>query len=103
MTVYGQGWCREVWRNVGVLARRGRDEGHMSMLTRAPTRLVGGLAVAAVAVRGLACAGPAAAALPANCSVSPGTVTCTFSYTGAAQVFTVPAGVSSVRVDARGA
>jgi len=43
-----------------------------------------------------------AAALPSNCSQSGSTVTCTFSSTGSDQAFTVPAGVSSVKVTAIG-
>jgi uncharacterized repeat protein (TIGR01451 family) len=50
-----------------------------------------------------ALAGPAAA-LPSNCAQSSSTtVTCTFSYTGAVQLFTVPAGVTSITVTADGA
>ncbi len=56
--------------------------------------------VAGVAALGLA---GSAQALPANCSESGLTVLCTFSYTGGAQSFTVPTGVSSVTVDALGA
>lgn len=38
-------------------------------------------------------AGLARAALPSNCSQSGATVTCTFTYTGAAQTWIVPSGV----------
>jgi hypothetical protein len=41
--------------------------------------------------------------LPSGCSQSGTTVSCTFTYTGAAQGFTVPAGVGSVTVAAFGA
>jgi hypothetical protein len=44
-----------------------------------------------------------ASALPSNCSLASGTVTCTFAETGAAQNFAVPAGVQSITVDAFGA
>jgi len=47
--------------------------------------------------------GTAAAAVPAGCSQAQNAVTCTFSYTGAAQSFTVPASVTSITVDAQGA
>jgi hypothetical protein len=45
-------------------------------------------------------AGTAAAA---TCTTSSGTTTCVFASTGAEQVFTVPGGVTSVHVEARGA
>jgi hypothetical protein len=45
----------------------------------------------------------AASALPANCTQSGNTVTCTFASTGAEQTFAVPTGVSSLRVSAVGA
>jgi hypothetical protein len=66
------------------------------------------LAVAAAAVGAfslglLTLAGYAAAALPPGCSEASSTVTCTFSFTGAAQSFVVPAGVDSVTVAAVGA
>jgi hypothetical protein len=60
-------------------------------------------AVVVVGVWAVALVGQAAAALPSNCVFSGNNVTCTYSYTGAAQTFTVPHGVSSVVVDARGA
>jgi len=58
---------------------------------------------AALALAGAVIPAGAAGALPSNCLPSGATVTCTFSYTGAAQTFTVPAGVTSVSIDARGA
>ena len=68
------------------------------------------LAVVAVATVGafssasLVLAGSAAAALPPGCSAASGTVTCTFSFTGAAQSFrTVPSGVNSITVAGFGA
>ena len=67
------------------------------------------LSVVAVATVGafsfasLILAGSAAAALPPGCSGASGTVTCTFSFTGAAQSFTVPSGVNSITVAAFGA
>ena len=51
----------------------------------------------------LTLAGSAAAALPLGCSESSSTVTCTFSLTGSAQRFVVPAGVDSIMVAAVGA
>ena len=62
-----------------------------------------------VAPVGLVCfgwwalAGSAAAALPPGCSEVASTVTCSFSFTGAAQSFTVPLGVNSITVAAFGA
>jgi hypothetical protein len=52
---------------------------------------VGGLS----ALCALAFAERAVAALPSNCSQSGGAVTCTFGYTGSAQVWIVPAGVTT--------
>ncbi|MET8629122.1 Ig-like domain-containing protein [Kitasatospora sp. NPDC004669] len=46
-------------------------------------------------------AGPAAA--QGSCVQTGNQVVCTFSYTGAAQTFTVPTGVTQVSVDAKGA
>ena len=51
----------------------------------------------------LTLAGSAAAALPSGCSEAASTVTCSFSFTGAAQSFTVPSGVNSITVTAFGA
>ena len=51
----------------------------------------------------LAFAGSAAGALPSNCSASGSTVTCTFGFTGGAQTWTVPTGVTSATFDAFGA
>jgi Tol biopolymer transport system component len=48
-------------------------------------------------------AGQARAQLPSNCSRSGSTVSCTFSSTGAEQTFSVPAGISSVQIEAVGA
>jgi hypothetical protein len=62
--------------------------------------------VATVGVVGfgwLALAGSAGAVVPAGCSVVASTVTCSFSFTGAAQSFTVPSGVDSITVAAFGA
>lgn len=50
----------------------------------------------------IALAGSASAALPSNCSQSGQTVTCTFSYTGAEQTWSVPAGVASAQINAVG-
>jgi hypothetical protein len=63
------------------------------------------LALAAVAAAGLAAVVPAlpASAATGTCAGSSGQVTCTFGYTGGAQLFTVPAGVSSITVTAYGA
>lgn len=58
-------------------------------------------AALAVAVPGAASAAPAA--LPANCTLSESTVTCTFGYTGAEQTFTVPSEVTSAQVTLSGA
>jgi len=58
-------------------------------------------AALAVALPGAALAAPAA--LPANCTQSGPTITCTFGYTGAEQTFTVPSGITSVNVTAIGA
>ena len=61
-----------------------------------------GTAVLAAALPGAA-ASAAPAALPANCSQSGPTVTCTYGYTGTEQTFTVPSGIASVQVTAIGA
>ena len=50
-----------------------------------------------------AVAGPAGADFPSNCLQSSGTVTCTFSYTGAGQTWTVPTGLTSATFDVQGA
>jgi hypothetical protein len=64
--------------------------------------IAAGLALAAAVIpAGMASAAPAA--LPANCTQSGATVTCSYGYTGAEQDFTVPAGITSVQVDAIGA
>src|SRR5689334_15008172 len=47
--------------------------------------------------------GVKAQALPANCTQAGTTVTCVFSYTGAAQTFTVPAGIMQATFDVYGA
>ncbi|HYY22171.1 MAG TPA: glycine-rich protein, partial [Thermoleophilaceae bacterium] len=52
---------------------------------------------------GVLAVGEARAALPPNCAQSASTVTCTFSSTGAEQVFSVPAGTTRVRIKAVGA
>lgn len=54
------------------------------------------------AIWALALAAPAGA-LPSGCSQVQRTVTCTFSFTGSEQTFSVPAGIGSVQVDAVGA
>ena len=59
------------------------------------------LSAALVVVWGLAFVG-AASALPSNCSLSAGAVTCAFLSTGSEQTFAVPAGVSRVTVTAVG-
>src|ERR1041385_2429638 len=59
-----------------------------------------GLLAVGVVVLGV---GSASADLPSNCSQSGATVTCTFSYTGSAQTWTVPAGVTSATFDLYGA
>ncbi len=66
--------------------RRGRRSvGVLALATLAPA-LVVGLAT------GVATA-PAAQAAPAGCTTAQLVTTCTFNYTGAAQTWTVPAGV----------
>jgi hypothetical protein len=59
-----------------------------------------GISLAMLAV--LAFATRARAALPSNCSQAVLDVTCTYSYAGDEQTFTVPAGVSSIKVRAVG-
>ncbi len=51
----------------------------------------------------LGLAGPAAAALPANCTVTGGAATCSYASTGGEQTFLVPDGVQSISVKAVGA
>jgi MFS family permease len=57
----------------------------------------------ALVIAGSAFAASAHAAPPSNCTQVAYTVTCTFTYTGAEQTFTVPAGVHILQVDAVGA
>jgi hypothetical protein len=64
--------------------------------------LVFAVAAGLSALWALALAG-SAAALPSNCPQSGSTVTCTFGYTGGAQTWTVPAGVTSATFDVQGA
>lgn len=45
---------------------------------------------------------PALAAPPSGCTEPGGTVTCTYAYTGSEQTLSVPAGVTSVHVEAAG-
>jgi hypothetical protein len=59
--------------------------------------------VAAALAFGAFATAQARAALPAGCTETSGTVTCTFSFTGGAQSFTVPADVTSINVAAFGA
>ncbi len=58
------------------------------------------LTVGSLGLWAVALAGSAAAALPSGCVQSGSMVTCSYSYTGSAQTFTVPAGVSSLDVTA---
>ena len=60
------------------------------------------VAVGLSALSALALAG-SAAALPSNCTPSGNTVACTFAYTGGAQTWTVPAGVTNATFDVQGA
>jgi hypothetical protein len=62
-----------------------------------------GAAIVATGMLGLASNATAATAADPHCAATSGAVTCTYSYTGAEDVFTVPTGVSSVRVTATGA
>jgi hypothetical protein len=73
---------------------------HRSLLTR-PVRLLFALALALVPILGLAST-PALAA-SGDCTTSGATVTCTFTYTGAAQTWTVPDGVNSASLQLVGA
>lgn len=73
---------------------------HRSLLTR-PARLLFALALALIPILGLAPA-PALAA-SGGCVTADDTVTCTFSYTGAAETWTVPAGVTEATFDLYGA
>lgn len=68
-------------------------------------RVVGwcGAVVAVCGVSAAILAGPAAAALPSGCTETSDVVTCSFSFTGAAQSLAIPNGVSSIMVDAFGA
>jgi hypothetical protein len=62
-----------------------------------------GLLALAVAGAGVVAGAGRAAALPSNCSLSASTVTCAYNSTGAEQTFTVPSGVSSLKITAVGA
>jgi hypothetical protein len=79
-----------------------RRVGRLATGVRGWRSMVFGVAAGLSALWALALAG-SAAALPTNCSQSGSTVTCTFSYTGSEQTFTVPAGVSAVAITAVGA
>ena len=70
---------------------------------RLARRAVGLVVAAALLFAAVLAADPARAALPSNCAQTGTTVTCTYSYTGAEQAFTVPADVTSVHVVAVGA
>jgi Glycine rich protein len=79
--------------NGGLLARTRR---------RGWRALVFAVAAGFSALWGLALAG-SAVARPSNCAQSENTVTCNFGYTGGAQTWTVPAGVTSANFDVQGA
>src|SRR5262249_46396404 len=80
------------WRaGLGHIGARGRAVGLLAA--------TGGL----LALWALVLANSAAAALPSNCSASRTTVTCTFGYTGGAQTWTPPGGVTSATFDLFGA
>lgn len=67
-------------------------------------RLAAGLVVVVpLGMVGMVAAAGPAEALPSGCAQTGSTVTCTFSYTGAAQTFTVPSGVQSISITADGA
>src|SRR5689334_2482482 len=66
-----------------------------------PLRLVFTLAFALASLLGLAST-PQVHAASGDCITNSGTVTCTFTYTSAAQTWTVPAGVTTVTVEAYG-
>jgi hypothetical protein len=72
---------------------------HRSRFTR-PVRLLFALALALASILGLT-ATPALAA--PSCATSGATITCTFGYTGAAETWTVPAGVTQATFDVYGA
>jgi hypothetical protein len=71
----------------------------LSRIRGAAVWLLGGL----VCLGSLTLTGSAAAALPPGCAEPASTVTCSFSFTGAAQSFTVPPGGNSITVAAFGA
>jgi hypothetical protein len=85
------------------LPRRGLPAPAARMLRAVPRPA--GLAVAAVTAAGLAAVVPAlpASAASGSCAASSGQVTCTFDYTGSAQTWTVPAGVTTATFDLSGA
>ncbi len=58
--------------------------------------------LSAAALLPVVAATPAMAALPPGCSLAANTVTCTFNFTGDEQIFTVPAGVTSISIEATG-
>ena len=77
-------------------------DGLVGWVTRGSGRaLVFAGAAALSAMWALALAG-SAAALASNCAQSGNTVTCTFDYTGGAQTWTVPHGVTSATFDVQG-
>jgi hypothetical protein len=71
-------------------------------MTRTGRTALRAAAIALLALWGAALT-DSAAALPSNCTQSGSTVSCSFAYVGAEQLFAVPAGVSSVTIAAVGA
>jgi hypothetical protein len=62
-----------------------------------------GLLVAGATLTALVGSSAAAPGLPAGCRPAPGVIRCTFVYTGRAQTWTVPAGVTEATFDVYGA
>src|SRR5262249_61988165 len=79
------------------------EEGMPIKIKRLRAVVVASVGLGAFSFGALTLAGSAAAALPSGCSEASSTVTCTFSFTGSAQRFVVPAGVDSITVAAGGA
>ena len=75
----------------------------MHALTRRTTMVAGAAALGLASVAGAVIAAGAPARADSSCATSGSIVTCTYGFTGSAQTYTVPAGVTSLDVTAAGA
>jgi hypothetical protein len=84
------------------LARRRNAPVSPRPMKRSRTMIRSSLPASVLVAIALTLAGSATASLPSGCVAADGMVTCTFSYTGAAQAFVVPAGVTSATFSVAG-